>query len=217
MLKKTLYPKTKRTPEQGNKITITEKMDGENLTIFKLNGVIQFAQQNWIFDMDEMLSDEKSKTNCYKGLKGWAREHKEDLERDIVEGAAICGEWMRSTAKTYPAEVVEKDFYMFAKANIAEGPDGLMLTNIWYKSELFKYPFAGQEIPNYIGVVPHVHTSYGYPDKAVLDALYEQYTSDVGGRKVEGFVINDSNVVRKYVRMKNGKSVEYSESCRKES
>ena len=38
MLKKTLYPKTKRIPENGPLVTVTEKMDGENLTIFKLNG-----------------------------------------------------------------------------------------------------------------------------------------------------------------------------------
>lgn len=215
MLKKTLYPKTKRIPENGPLVTVTEKMDGENLTIFKLNGEIQFAQHNWIFSMDEMLSDDRSRISRCKGLKYWAKNHKEDLERDLVEGSAICGEWMRATAKTYPAEVVEKDFYMFAKANIGEGPDGLILTNIWWNRDLFKYPFANQAIPDYIGVVPLVDEGYINPSKEVLDAMYEQYTSKVGGRKVEGFVICSNNVIRKYLRMRKGKPVEYHEDWRK--
>lgn len=215
MLKKTLYPKTRRIPENGPLVTVTEKMDGCNLTIFKLNGEIQFAQNNWIFSMDEMVSDKQSRINSYGGLKLWAQQHREDLERDLVEGAAITGEWMRETAKSYPADVVEKNFYMFAKANIGEGQSGPMLTNIRWDRNLFKYPFANQEIPDYIGVVPLVYEGHIHTSKEVLDAMYEQYTSKVGGRKVEGFVICSNNIIQKYVRMRKGKLVEYHEDWRK--
>lgn len=215
MLKKTLYPKTRRIPENGPLVTVTEKMDGCNLTIFKLNGEIQFAQNNWIFSMDEMVSDKQSRINSYGGLKLWAQQHREDLERDLVEGAAITGEWMRETAKSYPADVVEKNFYMFAKANIGEGQSGPILTNIRWDRNLFKYPFANQEIPDYIGVVPLVYEGHIHTSKEVLDAMYEQYTSKVGGRKVEGFVICSNNIIQKYVRMRKGKLVEYHEDWRK--
>lgn len=215
MLKKTLYPKTRRIPENGPLVTVTEKMDGCNLTIFKLNGEIQFAQNNWIFSMDEMVSDKQSRINSYGGLKLWAQQHREDLERDLVEGAAITGEWMRETAKSYPADVVEKNFYMFAKANIGEGQSGPMLTNIRWDRNLFKHPFANQEIPDYIGVVPLVYEGHIHTSKEVLDAMYEQYTSKVGGRKVEGFVICSNNIIQKYVRMRKGKLVEYHEDWRK--
>ena len=90
-----------------------------------------------------------------------------------------------------------------------------MLTNIWWNRVLFKYPFANQVIPDYIGVVPLVDEGYINPSKEVLDAMYEQYTSKVGGRKVEGFVICSANVIRKYLRMRNGKPVEYHEDWRK--
>ena len=35
MLKKTLYPKTKRVPSKLKNIEITEKLDGSNLCLFK--------------------------------------------------------------------------------------------------------------------------------------------------------------------------------------
>lgn len=43
MKKIELYPKTQRISVDGEKIQITEKLDGSNLIIFKLNDEIYFA------------------------------------------------------------------------------------------------------------------------------------------------------------------------------
>lgn len=105
----------------------------------------------------------------------------------------------------YSVDEFDKRFYMFAKANIYEDME---LTNIIYEHELFIYPFISQVIPNFIGIVPVVgHIPY-IPDKESLDNMYERYTSKVG-RNVEGFVINYENVIKKYVRMKNGRVQEH--------
>ena len=52
MIKRTLYPETPRIPEKTNNGVVTEKMDGENLTILKYNGELLIAQRNKIFNKD---------------------------------------------------------------------------------------------------------------------------------------------------------------------
>ena len=51
MIKRTLYPETPRIPEKTNNGVVTEKMDGENLTILKYNGELLIAQRNKIFNL----------------------------------------------------------------------------------------------------------------------------------------------------------------------
>ena len=50
MIKKEIYPKTQRVICEGAKIQITEKLDGSNLVIFKLNDDLYIAQRNTIFN-----------------------------------------------------------------------------------------------------------------------------------------------------------------------
>ena len=64
MIKQTLYPKTKRV-QFKNRIIITEKLDGSNIGIFKVNGKLVIAQRNYIFDIDEI---EENKDKLYQGL-----------------------------------------------------------------------------------------------------------------------------------------------------
>ncbi|HJJ14176.1 MAG TPA: RNA ligase family protein [Clostridiaceae bacterium] len=45
MIKKTLYPKTKRI-QYKNRVVITEKLDGSNIGFFKVNGDLIIAQNN---------------------------------------------------------------------------------------------------------------------------------------------------------------------------
>lgn len=63
MVKKEIYPKTSRINVNGEKIEITEKLDGSNLVIFKLNDEIYFAQRNTIFKYEEL---EENKNKLYK-------------------------------------------------------------------------------------------------------------------------------------------------------
>lgn len=74
MIRKTLYPKTKRVLFK-NKVVVTEKLDGSNIGFFKVKGELLIAQRNNIFKMSEM---EENKGMLYQGLlrldsRTWAR------------------------------------------------------------------------------------------------------------------------------------------------
>lgn len=195
MIKKEIYPKTQRVSVLGDKVTITEKIDGSNLVIFKKNDELYIAQRNNI-----MLVEELDSTNAYKGLINWIMEHKEVLINELHNNSAVCGEWIGMGCLKYPVDEFDKRYYMFAKANI---DDDFNLYNLIYNHDLFIYPFLSQVIPKFIGVVPVVTELKILPNKEHLDSIYKKYCDKVN-RNVEGFVINYKNIVTKYVRMKNG-------------
>lgn len=203
MLKKTLYPKTERVKvETPSTCQITEKLDGSNLCIFKLNDSIHFATRNLVFPIYEV---EDVKDKLYKGLYQWIIDNAESLQKELRETSCVCGEWLGMGKLKYDVGEFGKKFYMFAKANIN---DNLELYNIRYYHDLFVYPFESLEIPKYIGVVPVAYELKIIPNKDKLDELYEKYTT-VKKRNVEGFVVNYENRITKYVRMKNGKLTEH--------
>lgn len=193
MIKKTLYPKTKRV-QFKNRVVITEKLDGSNIGFFKVNGELVIAQRNNIFLSSEL---QENKGMLYKGLLGWIEEHGEDLKSRLIEGSGFFGEWIGMGKIKYPE--LDKKVYMFAKANYDKGE----IKNLYYEHELFKYPFENQEFPEYVGKVPVVAERDTFPDIETLDYNYELYKLKVN-RNVEGFVIAQNNNVNKYVRMKNG-------------
>lgn len=201
MVKKCIYPKTKRVSCVGKLIQITEKLDGSNLCFFKKDDKLYIAQRNTIIGFDEL---EECKQLLYKGLYSWLEEHGAELNK-IRNNSVVCGEWLGMGKLKYPHEEFDKRFYMFAKANIDED---FKLYNIYYDHELLIYPFEDCEIPKCIGLVPMAYELMNVPDKEQLDVLYEQYWSGVQ-RDVEGFVINFDNHIEKYVRMKNGKLQEH--------
>ena len=45
MIKKSIYPKTRRVKIAGEKVYITEKLDGSNLVFFKKNDEVYIAQR----------------------------------------------------------------------------------------------------------------------------------------------------------------------------
>lgn len=201
MIKKEIYPKTKRVSCSGEQIEITEKLDGSNLCIFKKEDKLYIAQRNNIFAIEEL---EEQKDKIYKGLYQWINDNKEELNV-IRNNAVICGEWLGMGKIKYTVDEFDKRFYMFAKANI---DDEFNLYNIYYNHDLFIYPFETLEIPKCVGVVPVAYKIEYVPDKDKLDVLYEKYTTKVN-RNVEGFVVNINNTIRKYVRMKNGQLQEH--------
>ena len=201
MIKKEIYPKTKRVSCTGEKVEVTEKLDGSNLCIFKKNDVLYIAQRKTIISFNEM---EGYKDLMYKGLYQWLQENKE-LLNTIRNDSVVCGEWLGMGKLKYTVDEFDKRFYMFAKANI---DDEFNLYNIYYQHELFQYPFEDLIVPSCIGVVPLVYELEYVPDKEKLDMLYQKYTNKVK-RDVEGFVVNTNNAIRKYVRMKNGKLQEH--------
>lgn len=203
MIKKSIYPKTERVKvEQSNVCEVTEKLDGSNMCIFKKDDILYIAQRNNIFSIEEL---EEVKEKLYSGLYAWLVEHKEVLEKELRNDSCICGEWLGMGKLKYDVGKFDKRYYMFAKANIN---DDLELYNIYYYHALFKYPFNSLEIPNFIGVVPVAYELGIVPDKIKLDELYEKYCNKVN-RNVEGFVVNYTNKITKYVRMKNGKLQEH--------
>jgi hypothetical protein len=54
MIKKEIYPKTKRVSCKGDKVYLTEKIDGSNLVFFKKDDKLYFAQRNNIICIDEI-------------------------------------------------------------------------------------------------------------------------------------------------------------------
>lgn len=200
MIKQTIFPKIPRIPEKGKTVVVTEKLDGSNLVFFKKNGKLFIAQRNSIYEIDEIAPN----TSLYAGLYDFLQEHSEEIANELVEGSAICGEWLAMGEIKYP---FEQKYFMFAKANV---DDNLKLYNIKYDHSLFIYSFASQVIPDYIGEVPIAAVLNTMPNKEMLDELYDTYEKIVG-RDVEGFVIEMCGMVDKYVRMKRGKHIEYSE------
>ena len=202
-----IYPKTKRVSCVGDKVYLTEKLDGSNLVIFKKNDEVYIAQRKNILNFYEI---DEHKDLLYKGLYQWLIDNKEALE-DIHNNAAICGEWIGMGCLKYSVDEFDKRYYMFAKANIN---DEYNLYNLIYDHSLFIYPFQKQEIPKCIGIVPEVAELNVLPTKEHLDSIYNKYCGKVN-RNVEGFVVNYKNNISKYVRMKNNKLVEHSDSDHK--
>ncbi len=202
-IKREIYPKTQRASCTGDKIYLTEKLDGSNLVFFKLEGKIYIAQRKNIFPIDEI---EENQSIMYKGLYQWVIDNRDALE-DIYEGSAVCGEWIGMGQIKYPVDEFDKRFYMFAKGRIGEN---FGLNNLQYDHENFMYAFESQEIPKCIGIVPEVAELNVLPNKEHLDSLYEKYCNKVN-RNVEGFVLNFKNKITKYVRMKDGKLQEHHE------
>lgn len=201
MIKREIYPKTKRLSCQGDKVYVTEKLDGSNLVFFKKNDTLYFAQRNTIYSFDEI---EENKDKLYKGLYQWLSDNKQVFD-DLHNNSAICGEWLGMGCLKYSVDEFDKRYYIFAKANI---DDDFNLYNLIYTHDLFIYPFQSQVIPKCIGIVPEVIELNVLPTKEHLDSIYDKYTDKVK-RNVEGFVINYKNIITKYVRMKNGKLTEH--------
>jgi hypothetical protein len=210
MLKKEIYPKTPRIKELGEKFYLTEKLDGSNLVFFKKDDELYIALRSNIIAFAEI---DEQKGMLYKGLYQWLQNNGTKLKEQLNEGSAVCGEWLGMGNIKYDSNIFSKHFYMFAKANIDES---FSLYNLKYDHNLFVYPFIDKEIPDFIGVVPEVTELNIMPNKEILDNIYEEYLNKVN-RPVEGFVINYQNIICKYVRMKNNKIVEYSESDHKNS
>lgn len=203
MIKKEIYPKTKRLSCEGDKIYITEKIDGSNLCIFKKEEELYVAQRKNIIKVKDEL--ETSKDILYKGLYQWLKDNSEYLDQNLHNNAVLCGEWLGMGCLKYSVDEFDKRFYMFAKANIS---DEFELYNLNYNHDLFHYSFIDETIPSFVGIVPEVAELNVLPDKDYLDSIYQKYCNKVN-RNVEGFVINYKNVISKYVRMKNGKLREH--------
>lgn len=208
MIKKEIYPKTPRMKIEGEKVYLTEKLDGSNLVFFKKDEELYFCQRKNIIALSEM---EEYKDKLYKGLYQWLKDYGQTLKDNLFEGSAICGEWLGMGNIKYDVGDFDKRWYMFAKANI---DDDHNLYNFKYDHSLFIYPFIDQTIPVFMGIVPEVIELNVLPNKEHLDGIYAKYLEKVG-RQVEGFVINYNNIICKYVRMKNGKVVEYSDQDHK--
>ena len=209
MIKKEIYPKTKRIAIDGFKIQLTEKLDGSNLAIFKKDEKLYIAQRKNIYSLEEL---EEAKNIIYKGLYEWLKNNGEYLQEHLINNSCLCGEWLGMGQIKYTIDEFDKKFYIFAKANIDED---FNLYNIMYDHNLFIYPFDNEEMPVFIGEVPIITDLKVAPDKKMLDSIYSKYCEKVGNRKVEGIVINCNNLITKYVRMKSGKLIEYSDNDHK--
>ena len=203
MIKKKLYPKTQRLTNK-TKYLITEKLDGSNLSFFKLNDTLYIAQRNMIYTIGEI---EELKQKMYGGLYNWLQKHANDLKDTLNDGSAIIGEWIGMGQIEYGDSLGSNKFFMFAKANVNEK---LEIYNLRYDHDLFIYPFKDQIIPEFISLVPVITEGTDHFTVRDMNLLYEQVTRNLN-RKVEGFIVSDGTTVRKYVRCKNGELTEHKE------
>jgi hypothetical protein len=202
MLKKTLYPKTKRIGG-GATAVISEKLDGSNIGLFKFKGELYIAQRNYIYKAADAFTDETTKQGVYNGLYGFLEENLSTLEEALNETSCIFCEWIGMGKIKYPH--LNKRLYMFAKANVTgDTLEELELKNTYYYPDLFKWCFANQEMHPLVDPVPVVELMDTYPTVAYLDTLYDEY-NQAGGYEAEGFVILCNGSITKYVRKKNGK------------
>ena len=202
MLQKTMYPKTVRISRNDSVVIVTEKIDGSNLGFYVLNGELFVAQRNWVYSYKEIMSDDNIKKQLYKGLYQYLLDYGYLVLSTILDGAIIFGEWVGMGKLKYN---FKQTFLMFAKGRIDNGEN---VTKLVYNPDLFMYAFTDQQVPiDCLDFVPLVAILNHYPDINELDEIYDGYTTcneKTIGRNVEGFVINQNNNIRKYVRMKNG-------------
>ena len=209
-MKKQLFGKTERLGSSTFEWLLTEKLDGSNLCFFKWDGSVYVALRKHIINLDDLADDPAhfGADKLYKGLEEWIEEHYEDLDRQLLPGAAICGEWLGMGQIKYPEDVFTKQYYMFAKARVdAERFEDIELTRFNYDPESFHFVFRDDTLPEYIGIVPVLGRLNIVPQVRTLDNLYAMYKDSVD-RPVEGIVVTQREVLDrrcKYVRMKAGK------------
>ena len=207
MLKKTLYPKTKRVSTKRRGIEITEKLDGSNLCIFRKGEQLIIAQRNNIFVWNSI--EENGSQGLYKGLYDWLQDNAKVILENLYDGSGICGEWIQMGKISYTNSDINKKFYVFAKARlVGEELKDYELQNIVYSQDLVPFAFIERNIPECIGLVPVVELAMTVPTKEYLDELYIRYCEGKD-RKVEGFIVNNNESITKYVRFKNGKESEH--------
>ena len=202
-VKQMLYPKTQRMTSKDMVWQVTEKLDGSNLTLFKLNGQLYFGTRNWVFNFDEDVKD--SKDVDYKGLYDWLVDNKEELLAYLNDGEALFGEWLGMGNLKY--EIPER-FNLFAVGYIGFDQETGMydVKTIKRKVDDIRVFMEGKEaLYKFIAKVPFVAYLESL-DKNKIDRVYDMYSNDVG-RNVEGFVLVNLSTedVVKYVRMKRGK------------
>ena len=113
MIKKEIYPKTKRVSCSGEQVEVTEKLDGSNLCIFKKEDKLYIAQRKTILSFDEL---EENKDIMYKGLYQWLIDNKEVLEQELHNNSAICGEWLGMGCLKYTIDEFDKKMVYVCKS-----------------------------------------------------------------------------------------------------
>lgn len=223
--KKTMYQKTKRFSDKVE-VTITEKIDGSNLSIFTDGeNNLYVATRNYIYDVTENC-DELGKT--LKGIVGFIDKNRDYFIKNLSPNSAIIGEWVGQGYIKYKNRFNDGRFLQFAKAPIIwdNGIPSFDKDKTLYHQDLFKYNWKNKEVPEFIKFVPIVLKTnmIQTPTLVQLEELYKEYAPKVMEEHdvlVEGFVIyvetkmsfNDkpqqivATDVKKFIKYKNGKTV----------
>lgn len=204
MIKKILYPKTPRIGEKESYVEITEKLDGSNIGLFKMDNKLIIIQRNFIFEWNDLKKDEYEVTD--KQLILWLMNNADEIHSKLYNKSGVFGEWLNTGKIIYDNTEIQKKFYIFAKARLSgESIETYKVINMFYTQELIPYAFNERILPENMAIVPLVTTLKKLPSVDELNVLYDEYILTVNKRKVEGFIINEKEQIKKYVRYKKGK------------
>lgn len=205
MISKQLYPETTRLPLE-RKWQITEKIDGQNLSIGSINidgePHLFYATREQIF-LDNELDQLDGGT--YIGLKEFHEEKGEWLLKNLYFGSVLFCEWCKGKNGSYG-----KDIFYYGKGRLVSPSihslEELKLDKkyINYHIDQLAFPFAEAVIPEFF-TLPTVFYLEVYPTVEILDKLYDEYSLTLPNRYAEGFVVYDGHTILKYVRRKRGK------------
>lgn len=212
VVNKDLYPKTERVKIK-DAVTLTEKIDGSNLGIFKVNNDLIIALRENYFYYSSVKDNERANEliNSYTGLKDFLEDHAEELIEKLYDHSGFFGEWMTKSRLAYPEEFCGGKWFIFAKARLEGNYNDFKIDKLSYNHNLFIYPFADQVIPSYIQLVPVIKTMDHVPDIIELNKIYDNYRLNIVNRNVEGIIVIYNDQIRKYVRMKKGKLEDHHE------
>lgn len=197
MMEKTLYPKTRRMKAFGDvELQITEKMNGENITIFTDSRKNKYlATRNFIFTDDDLKNniDVEANKPISKRLKAWFLIYA-CKEIDLLPNRAIHCEWLGDN-KEY-MEQGGKPVLIFAKSIMKISKVEIDEEFLKYNHDNLKYAFVNAVIPDCLDKVPHLCSAKMKHLMNLTD--YDLRCDIVGysrlrGYHVEGFVYSNDD------------------------
>lgn len=189
--KKTMYPKTLRVSNES--YFVTEKIDGSNLGLAKVNGELLIFTRNNILTTDESLD--------YPGLRLFLDTYQDQVLDFLVDDTVIFGEWLGQGRIKYKVDKqdMSKRFYAFAIAGLTEDFMETEGTRFRYMKYVHEFPQNLGEQPEWLNYAPFLGKTSTLEE---AQELYEPISRLDNESVSEGIVIVNGNNPMKLVMNK---------------